>query len=105
MNSGRAGREDPLGGEVNSGEAGREDPLGGEVNSGEARREDPLGGKKVNMKKQHWRAGNMLYPLPAVMVSCARDGEKPNIITAAWVGTICSGPAMVSVSIRPERDS
>ena len=47
----------------------------------------------------------MLYPLPAVMVSCARDGEKPNIITAAWVGTICSDPAMVSVSIRPERYS
>ena len=45
MNSGRAGREDPLGGEVNSGEAGREDPLGGEVNSGKAGREDPLGGK------------------------------------------------------------
>lgn len=47
----------------------------------------------------------MLYPLPAVMVSCAREGEKPNIITAAWVGTICSDPAMVSVSIRPERYS
>ena len=47
----------------------------------------------------------MLYPLPAVMVSCAREGEKPNIITVAWVGTICSDPAMVSVSIRPERYS
>jgi flavin reductase (DIM6/NTAB) family NADH-FMN oxidoreductase RutF len=74
------------------------------VNSAEGGREDPLG-DEVNMKKQHWRAGNMLYPLPAVMVSCAREGEKPNIITAAWVGTICSDPAMVSVSIRPERYS
>lgn len=47
----------------------------------------------------------MLYPLPAVMVSCKREGEKPNIITLAWVGTICSDPAMVSISVRPERYS
>lgn len=55
--------------------------------------------------KQIWRAGNMLYPLPAVMVSCARNGEKPNIITVAWAGTVCTNPPMVSVSIRPERHS
>lgn len=47
----------------------------------------------------------MLYPLPAVMVSCARPGEKPNIITVAWAGTTCSSPAMVSISVRPERYS
>lgn len=47
----------------------------------------------------------MLYPLPAVMVSCKREGEKPNIITVAWAGTICSSPAMVSISVRPERHS
>lgn len=47
----------------------------------------------------------MLYPVPAVMVSCAREGEKPNIITIAWTGTICSDPAMVSISVRPERYS
>lgn len=47
----------------------------------------------------------MLYPLPAVMVSCAREGGRPNIITLAWVGTICSDPAMVSISVRPERYS
>lgn len=57
------------------------------------------------MKKQQWKPGNMLYPLPAVMVSCAREGEKPNIITLAWVGTVCSDPAMVSISVRPERYS
>lgn len=57
------------------------------------------------MAKQLWKPGNMLYPLPAVMVSCERKGEKPNIITLAWAGTICSDPAMVSVSIRPERYS
>lgn len=55
--------------------------------------------------KQQWKPGNMLYPLPAVMVSCGREGEKPNIITLAWVGTVCSDPVMVSVSIRPERYS
>jgi len=60
---------------------------------------------KKEIKKQEWKPGNMLYPLPAVMVSCQREGEKPNIITLAWVGTICSDPAMVSVSIRPERHS
>lgn len=57
------------------------------------------------MSRQSWRAGNMLYPLPAVMVSCARPDEKPNIITLAWAGTTCSSPAMVSISIRPERYS
>ena len=57
------------------------------------------------MGKQSWKAGNMLYPVPAVMVSCQRAGERPNIITAAWAGTICSDPAMPSVSIRKERFS
>ena len=57
------------------------------------------------MSRQNWKAGNMLYPLPAVMVSCQRPGEKPNIITLAWTGTICSSPAMVSISVRPERYS
>lgn len=47
----------------------------------------------------------MLYPLPAVMVSCGREGEKPNIITVAWAGTICSDPAMVSISVRTNRYS
>ncbi len=55
--------------------------------------------------KEIWRAGNMLYPLPAVMVSCARQGEKPNIITVAWAGTVCTNPPMVSISVRPERYS
>lgn len=57
------------------------------------------------MGRQFWKPGNMLYPLPTVMVSCQRKGEKPNIITLAWVGTICSDPAMVSISVRPERYS
>lgn len=56
-------------------------------------------------QKQVWKPGNMLYPLPAVMVSCQRPGEKPNIITLAWAGTICSDPVMVSISVRKERYS
>lgn len=57
------------------------------------------------MKRQYWKPGNMLYPLPAVMVSCQGEGEKPNIITLAWVGTVNSDPPMVSISVRPERYS
>lgn len=57
------------------------------------------------MGKEKWKPGNMLYPLPAVMVSCRKEGDRPNIITVAWAGTICSDPAMVSISIRPERFS
>ena len=57
------------------------------------------------MGKQLWKPGNMLYPLPAVMVSCAREGERPNIITVAWTGTVCTNPPMVYISVRPERYS
>ncbi len=57
------------------------------------------------MSKQTWKPGNMLYPVPAVMVSCKRAGERPDIITVAWAGTICSDPAMVSISVRKERYS
>ena len=57
------------------------------------------------MEREYWKAGNMLYPVPAVMISCQRPGERPNIITVAWTGTICSDPAMVSISVRKERYS
>ena len=57
------------------------------------------------MGKQLWRPGNMLYPLPVVMVSMADKEGKSNIITIAWAGTICSNPPMVSISVRPERYS
>lgn len=57
------------------------------------------------MAKQTWKPGNMLYPLPAVMVS-VRDAEgKDNVLTVAWAGTICTNPAMLSISVRPERHS
>ena len=57
------------------------------------------------MAKQIWKAGNMVYPLPAVMVSCRDKEGNDNIITVAWTGTICTNPAMAYISVRPERHS
>ena len=53
------------------------------------------------MAKQQWKPGNMLYPLPAVMVSVRDNEGKDNIITVAWAGTVCTNPPMVSISVRP----
>ena len=57
------------------------------------------------MEKITWKPGNMLYPLPAVMVSCADRAGNDNILTIAWTGTICSNPPMLSISVRKERHS
>ena len=57
------------------------------------------------MSKQSWKPGNMLYPLPVVMVSAADKEGRDHIITVAWAGTVCTNPPMVSISIRPERYS
>ena len=57
------------------------------------------------MAKQVWKAGNMIYPLPSVMVSCRDKEGNDNIITVAWTGTICTNPAMAYISVRPERHS
>ncbi len=57
------------------------------------------------MAKEIWKPGNMLYPLPVVMVSMADKNGNYNIITLAWVGTVCTNPPMVSISVRPERYS
>ena len=57
------------------------------------------------MAKQSWKPGNMLYPLPAVMVSVTDGSGNDNIITVAWAGTVCTNPPMVSISVRPSRYS
>ena len=57
------------------------------------------------MGRQVWKPGNMLYPLPAVMVSTADTKGNDNIITVAWTGTGCTDPAMLYISVRPERYS
>ncbi|MBC7233169.1 MAG: flavin reductase family protein [Chloroflexi bacterium] len=56
------------------------------------------------MVKVAVKPGTYLYPVPAVMVTCGPP-DKPNIITLAWVGTVCSEPPMVGISIRPSRYS
>ena len=61
--------------------------------------------ENITMEKQLWKPGNMLYPLPVVMVSVTDGQGHDNIITVAWAGTICSDPPMLSVSVRPERHS
>lgn len=55
--------------------------------------------------KQDWKPGTMIYPLPAVMVSCGATPEEYNILTVSWTGTICSDPAMCYISVRPQRHS
>ena len=57
------------------------------------------------MAKQLWKPGNILNPVPVVMVSVADEKGKANIITVAWAGTICTNPPMVSISVRPSRFS
>ena len=57
------------------------------------------------MAKINFKPGNMIYPIPAVMVSCGDIAGKSNIITVAWTGTICTNPPMAYISVRPERYS
>ncbi len=56
------------------------------------------------MSKVMWKPGTFIYPIPAVMVSCG-DMENSNIITVAWTGILNTNPAMVYISVRPERHS
>lgn len=55
--------------------------------------------------KQDWKPGTMIYPLPAALVTCGCCEGEYNIITVAWVGTICTNPPMCYISVRPERHS
>ncbi len=57
------------------------------------------------MPKISWKPGNMLYPLPAALVTVGDKPENYNIITIAWTGTICSDPPMLYISVRPGRHS
>ena len=57
------------------------------------------------MAKISFKPGNMLYPLPAVMVSVTDKAGRSNIITVAWAGTVCTNPPMVGISVRPSRYS
>ena len=54
-------------------------------------------------EKEIWRPGNMLYPLPAVLVTARNAKGEDNLCTVAWTGTVCSDPVMLSISLRPSR--
>ncbi|MFA6816516.1 MAG: flavin reductase family protein [Lentisphaeria bacterium] len=61
---------------------------------------------EMDFQKIEWKPGTLLSPVPVVLVSCGGSANtKPNIITIAWAGTICSDPPMLSISVRPERYS
>jgi len=55
--------------------------------------------------RQYWKPSNLLYPVPPVLVTCADEEGRANVMTAAWAGTVCSDPVMLSVSIRKARFS
>lgn len=55
--------------------------------------------------KEDWKPGTLIYPLPAVLVSCGSTPEEYNILTVAWTGTLCTNPPMCYISVRPERHS
>ena len=64
----------------------------------------PAAGRRA--AKQSWKPGNVLMPVPAVLVSCGGTGEwRANLITIAWTGTVCTDPPMLSISVRPGRHS
>lgn len=61
--------------------------------------------KAKSFEHESWKPGTMIYPLPALLISCGASPDEYNLMTASWIGTICTNPAMCYVSIRPERHS
>lgn len=57
------------------------------------------------MSKVQLQPDTMLNPMPVILVSCLKEGAKPNLITLAWTGVACSKPPMISIAIRPDRFS
>ena len=55
------------------------------------------------MAKRVMKPGNMLYPVPAVLVSARAKDGRSNLLTIAWCGTVCSDPPMLYVSVRKSR--
>lgn len=61
--------------------------------------------KGTTIRKQSWKPGTLIYPLPAVLVSCGTTPEEYNLLTIAWTGTVCTNPPMCYISVRKERHS
>lgn len=57
------------------------------------------------MGKVTWKPGTMIYPVPAALITCGASPEEWNMLTIAWVGTVCTNPPMCYISVRPERHS
>lgn len=74
-------------------------------NSKSNKKEKVMLAPHLSGKKQEWKPGNMIYPVPAVMVTVADKAGRDNIITVAWTGTVCTNPPMAYISVRPERYS
>ena len=55
--------------------------------------------------KVQWKPGTMIYPIPAALITCGDFDGEYNVLTVAWMGTICSNPPMCYISVRPERHS
>ena len=55
--------------------------------------------------KQNWKPGTLIYPLPALLISCGNTEENYNLLTVSWAGTLCTNPPMCYISVRPERHS
>ena len=64
-----------------------------------------VGERSGNRSHISWKPGTLIYPLPAVLISCGSAPEDYNLITISWVGTICTNPPMCYISVRPERHS
>ena len=56
------------------------------------------------MAKTAMKPGTYLYPVPLCLITCG-PADKPNIVTLAWVGTLCSDPPIIGIGIRPARHS
>lgn len=56
------------------------------------------------MSKKIWKSGTFIYPIPAVLVTSG-DMKNSNILTVAWTGILNTNPAIVYISVRPERYS
>ena len=65
----------------------------------------PKSSAAEGFNKQSWKPGTLIYPLPAVLVSCGEKPEEYNLLTIAWTGTVCTNPPMCYISVRKERHS
>lgn len=74
-------------------------------NLSSAKHNDDAEAAEPTITKQSWKAGTLIYPLPAVLVSSGATPEEYNLFTVAWTGTVCTEPPMCYISVRKQRHS